>query len=84
MGEAKEGVVGVAVGRGVVALERLMEARVGRWIGWTSDIGGKGLPLAAIETFDLDFLVDWRGSFSPARLWKRPRKLESMPLDTEA
>ena len=74
------------LGRGVVALERLSEDSVGRWTGWTSEIGGNGLPLALMETLalDLGFLPDRRGSFSAERFWKRPRKLDSIPpLDAE-
>ena len=86
-GDVKAGVVaGVSDGllaAGVVVRARAVEARVGRWMGWTSEIGVNGLPLALIETFDLlGFLLDLRLSLEE-RLWKRPRKLERTPFDME-
>lgn len=93
-GEAGAGVAGVvgrvtvvvvAIGRGVLAAERAREARAGRWMGWTSEIGGKGLPEDGLVVgLDLIFLVDFKGSFSEDRLWKRPRKMERLPLEAEA
>lgn len=76
-GEARAGVAGVGVavvrvGWGVLTLERLMEERVGRWMGWISEMGGNGLPVEVTVGFGLiDFPfagADLKCSFSEERL----------------
>lgn len=83
-GEARVGVGGVwllaIVG---VALVRLREEAVGREWVWAAERGEKGLE-AEVTRGGLEVLVE-RGSVgSEERLAKRPRKLESMPFETEA